>query len=359
MFGFKVQGLGVRIHKERFFMLTRIGIFGVLLWVFLLGDHLALAQDQFYRGKILRIVVGFPPGGGYDTYSRLIARHMGKHVPGNPTIVVENMSGAGSMISANHIFRVAKADGLTIGHFIGGLFLQQILSKPGIEFDAKKFEYIGAPAQDNFILGLHKNTGITSLQQWAASKTVVKFGGAGFGAGTDDLTAVARDVMGLPIQLVAGYKGTADIRLAFNNGEILGVTNSWQSTRSTWRNELETGMLNIVTQLAVKTHPELTKYPLPGDLIKTDDGRKIFTAVAQAHGASVRPYVLPPNTPKERMQILRRAFVETMKDPDFLAEANKGNIDINPLNGEELEKSVLNVLQLESGLVARLKQIFK
>ncbi|MBM4263342.1 MAG: hypothetical protein FJ145_18160 [Deltaproteobacteria bacterium] len=340
-------------------MLKRVLFLVVALAGLLIGLGAVSAQEQFYRGKILRIVVGFPPGGGYDTYSRLIARHMGKHVAGNPTIVVENMSGAGSMISANHIFRVAKAEGLTVGHFIGGLFLQQILGKPGIEFDAKRFEYIGAPAQDNFILGLHKNTGFTSIQQWVAAKTVVKFGGAGFGAGTDDLTAVARDVMGLPIQLVAGYKGTADIRLAFNNGEVLGITNSWQSTRSTWRNEMDSGMLNIVLQLAGKSHPELTKYALPGDLIKTEDGRRIFSAVAQAHGASVRPYVLPPNTPKDRVQALRRAFTETMKDPDFLAEAHKGNIDINPLNGEELEKSVLNVLQLESGLVARLKQIFK
>jgi len=319
----------------------------------------AFGQDQFYRGRVVRIIVGFPPGGGYDTYARLIARHMGKYVAGNPTVVVDNMSGAGSMISANHIFRVAKPDGLTIGHFIGGLFLQQILGKPGIEFDARKFEYIGAPAQDNFIMGLHKNTGFTSLPQWIAAKTVVKFGGAGFGAGTDDLTAVARDVMGLPIQLVAGYKGTADIRLAFNNGEILGITNSWQSTRSTWRNELDSGLLNVLFQLATKSHPELTKYPLPGDLIKTDDGRKIFLAVAQVHGASVRPFVLPPNTPKERVQLLRKAFMDTLADGDFVAEAKKGNIEINPVNGEDLAKSVQGVLQLEPGLVGRLKDILK
>ena len=323
------------------------------------GANGVLGQDQFYRGKVARVIVGFPPGGGYDTYARLIARHMGKYVAGNPSIVVDNMSGAGSMISANHIYRVAKPDGLTIGHFIGGLFLQQILGKPGIEFDARKFEYIGAPAQDNFIMYLHKNTGITSLQQWIAVKTVVKFGGAGFGAGTDDLTAVARDVMGLPIQLVAGYKGTADIRLAFNNGEVLGITNSWQSTRSTWRTELDSGMLNILVQLATKSHPELTKYPLPGDLIKTDEGRKIFQTVAQVHGASVRPFVLPPNTPKERVQMLRKAFLDTLNDADFIAEAKKGNIEINPVNGEELAKSVQGVLQLEPSLVAKLKEILK
>ena len=340
-------------------MIKRLLLVGFLVGGFLSSDAPVAAQDQFYRGKVVRVIVGFPPGGGYDTYARLIARHMGKHVAGNPTIVVDNMSGAGSMISANHIYRIAKPDGLTVGHFIGGLFLQQILGKPGIEFDARKFEYIGAPAQDNFILGLHKNTGFTSLQQWIAARTVVKFGGAGFGAGTDDLTAVARDVMGLPIQLVAGYKGTADIRLAFNNGEILGITNSWQSTRSTWRTELDGGTLNILVQLASKSHPELTKYPLPGDLIKTDEGRKIFRAVAQVHGASVRPFVLPPTTPKERVQMLRKAFTDTLTDSDFVAEAKKGNIEINPVNGEELAKSVHSVLQLEPSLVAKLKEILK
>ncbi len=340
-------------------MLKKVSAGLLVLVGFLLVVGQISAQDQFYRGKVVRIIVGFPPGGGYDTYARLIARHMGKYVAGNPTVVVDNMSGAGSMISANHIFRVAKPDGLTIGHFIGGLFLQQILGKPGIEFDARKYEYIGAPAQDNFIMGLHKNTGFTSLQQWIAAKTVVKFGGAGFGAGTDDLTAVARDVMGLPIQLVAGYKGTADIRLAFNNGEITGITNSWQSTRSTWRNELDTGLVNIVLQLATKSHAELTKHALPGDLIKTDDGRKIFQAVAQVHGASVRPFVLPPNTPKERVQVLRKAFMDTLSDADFVAEAKKGNIELNPVNGEDLAKSVQSVLQLDKGLVAKLKEILR
>jgi len=331
-------------------------VFGCLLVV----TGSASSQEQFYRGKVLRIIVGFPPGGGYDTYTRLLARHWGKHIPGNPTIVVDNMSGAGSMISANHIYKVAKADGLTIGHFIGGLFLQQLLDKPGIEFDARKFEYIGAPAQDIFLIGVSKASGIASVQQWLASKTVIKFGGAGFGAGTDDIPALLREVMGLPLQLVAGYKGTADIRLAFNNGEIHGIANSWQSIRSTWRNELDSGLLNIILHVALKTqHPELAKYPLAGDLVKNEDGRKLIQAVTLVHGASVRPYVLPPNTPKERVQLLRKAFSETMKDENFLAEAQKGNIDINPVNGEELAKSVRGVLQLESGLVAKLKEILK
>lgn len=339
------------MSKKHWLILIAIG--------FLSGAEAGFAQDSFYRGKVLRIIVGFPPGGGYDTYTRLLARHWGKHIPGNPTIVVDNMSGAGSMISANYLYKVAQPDGLIVGHFIGGLFLQQLLGKPGIEFDARRFEYIGAPAQDVFLIGVSKASGIASVQQWLASKTVIKFGGSGFGAGTDDIPALVREVMGLPLQLVAGYKGTADIRLAFNNGEIHGVANSWQSIRSTWRNELESGQLNIILHVALKAHPDLTKYPLASDLVKNEDGKKLLQAILQVHGASVRPYVLPPNTPKDRVQLLRKAFSDTMKDESLLAEAQKANIDINPVNGEELAKSVQSVLQLESGLVGKLKEILK
>ncbi|HWO42021.1 MAG TPA: hypothetical protein VNO43_09480, partial [Candidatus Eisenbacteria bacterium] len=134
------------------------------------------AAPPFYEGKTIRIIVGTSPGGGYDTYTRLIARHLSKYIPGNPTIVVDNMPGAGGLISANHLFKVASPDGLTIGHFVGGQFLQQLLGKPGIEFDALKFEYVAVPAQDHFVFGVAKSTGISTVDQWFASRTVIKFG---------------------------------------------------------------------------------------------------------------------------------------------------------------------------------------
>src|SRR5512134_1749897 len=145
------------------------------------------AQQTFYKGKTVRIIVGASAGGGYDTYSRTIARHIGKHIPGNPGFVVENMPGAGFRIGANHVYKVAKPDGLTIGHFIGGLFLQQLIGDPGIEFDATKFEYMGAPAQDNYTTGVSKSSGVTSVEQWLKSKTAIKLGGVGPGSATDDI----------------------------------------------------------------------------------------------------------------------------------------------------------------------------
>src|SRR3954452_4529036 len=214
----------------------------------------ALAQSNFYEGKTVRFVVGFPAGGGYDAYTRAIARHMGKHIPGNPTMVVDNMPGAGSMISANHTFKVARPDGLTIGHFIGGLFLQQLLGKPGIEFDSLKFEYVGVPGQDNFVIGVHKSTGITDVEKWLASKQVVKFGGVASGSGSDDIPNVLKATIGLPLQLVSGYKGTADVPLAFNSCEVAGISNPWKFTESTWRKETESGDIPIVLQATLKPH---------------------------------------------------------------------------------------------------------
>jgi tripartite-type tricarboxylate transporter receptor subunit TctC len=317
------------------------------------------SQEQFFAGKNIRIIVGFTPGGGYDTYARLIARHLGKYIPGNPAVAVENMSGAGSLILANHIYKVAKPDGLTIGHFIGGLFLQQLLGKPGIEFDARRFEYIGVPAQDEFVIGLSKASGITSAEQWMAAKTPIKLGGVASGSGTDDLPNILKATLGLPIQLVSGYKGTADIRLAFNNGEVQGLSNSWQSFRATWRNELATGELMIVLQETLTPHPEFPQVPLALNFAKTEEAKQLIRAVVQIHGPTVRPLVLSPGTPKERVQILRKGLADALKDPELLAEAKKANLELNPLEGAELERRIKEIFALDPSLIEKLKEILK
>ena len=319
----------------------------------------AFCQSNYFAGKSIRFVVGFSAGGGYDLYTRTIARHIGKHIAGNPSIIVENMAGAGSMISANYVYNSAKPDGLTIGHFIGGLFLQQILGKPGLQFDAAKFEFIGVPAQDEFIIGVAKSTGITDVNKWLASKQIVKFGGSASGSGTDDIPNILKAMIGLPLQLVSGYKGTADIRLAFNSGEISGLSNSWQSTKSTWSKELESGEIVPVLQATLKPHPELGKLPLALDFAKSDEAKRLIQTVIRVHGPSVRPYVLPPKTNKDIVQILRKGFMDTMKDAEFLAEAKKAKLDINPEDGATLEANVQDILKLEPSLVTKLKEILK
>jgi tripartite-type tricarboxylate transporter receptor subunit TctC len=320
----------------------------------------AKAQDSFYNGKTVRIIVGAAAGGGYDTYSRTIARHIGKHIPGNPTFIVENMPGAGFLISANYTYKIAKPDGLTVGHFIGGLFLQQLLGKPGIEFDAAKFEYIGVPTQDDYVIGISKkNTGISTMDQWMSTKTIVKLGGVGAGSATDDIPKVLKETIGLPVQIVSGYSGTATVRLAYDSGEVQGVCNSWQSFTATWPNELKSGDLEIVLQTTAKSHPELSKVPLAMSYAKTDEARNLISSLVHSVGPAARPYLLPPGTPKDRLTTLRRAFMAVMKDPEFLADAKKAKLDINPLDGEELERNVKDIFKLDPKLIPKAKEILK
>jgi tripartite-type tricarboxylate transporter receptor subunit TctC len=338
-------------------MTNRIAKILAAVVVFCVGQ--ANAQEPFYKGKTIRVIVGFSAGGGYDAYARLIARHMTRHIPGNPTIVVDNMAGAGSLISANHLYKAAKPDGLTVGHFIGGLFIQQLLEKPGIEFDARKFEYIGVPAQDNYVTAASKASGVTSMQHWLTSKTPLKVGGIAPGTATSDIPRLLMAAIDLPAQVVDGYKGTADVRLAFNSGEVLGVTNAWESFKSTWRKEVESGDVIIVVQHVAKRHPELSSVPLDVEFAKTPESRRILEVGAHSLGPTARPFVLPPGTPKERVQVLRRAFVDTMKDSAFLAEAKKANLDINSADGLELEANVQKIFNLEAPLIARLREILK
>jgi tripartite-type tricarboxylate transporter receptor subunit TctC len=323
---------------------------------FLLSLH---AQDSFYKGKIVRIVVGASAGGGYDTYSRTLARHLGKHIPGEPAFVVENMPGAGFLISANYMFKVAKPDGLTMGHFTGGLFLQQLIEKPGIEFDARKFGYVGVPTQDNNVVGISKRSGVKSMDDWLASKTQLKLGGVGAGSATDDVVKVLIATIGLPAQLVTGYKGTAEIRLAFNSGELQGTSSSWESFKATWRQEVDSGDLMIVLQNVAQSHPDLPKIPLAISFAKTDEARKLIRALVHSYGVTARPYVLPPGTPKDKIQTLQKAFMDTVRDPEFLADAKKAKLDVNPLSGAELERNVREIFGLDTSLVAKTKEIFR
>ena len=315
------------------------------------------ASDDFYRGKTIRIIVGFAAGGGFDTYSRAIARHMGRSIPGNPTFVVENMTGAGSLITANHVYKVAKPDGLTIGHFIGGLIMQQVMGGSGIEFDARKFELIGVPIKENVVCALRKESGITSVESWLAAKAPVKLGGTAPGSTTDDVAKILKEAIGLPIQLVSGYKGTADIRLAADSGEIAGGCWAWESVKVTWRKALDTKDVNVVLQAIPKPHPELSGVPLAINFAKTDEARKLLDAGVHDTQIFTRPYVLPPGTPKNRVQILRKAFLDTLKNKEFLAEAEKTKLDVDAVPGEQVEKIIAGLFKLEPSLVAKLKAI--
>jgi tripartite-type tricarboxylate transporter receptor subunit TctC len=239
------------------------------------------------------------------------------------------------------------------------MFVDQLIGKPGIEFDGRRFEYIGAPAQDTQLLIVHKRTGLKSAEQWLAHSTPVKFGSTGPGSANESIPKIAKEALNLPLQVVSGYKGSSVIRLAFNSGEVDGVANAWESMVSTWPQELQNGEAVILLQAAGKRHPDLPNVPLVIDYAKTDMAKKLVQGVINNFGATARPYVVTPGTPKARVELLRKAFMDTMKDQEFIAELKKAKLDLNPLDGASLERNIKELFALDKALIPKLTEILK
>lgn len=339
----------------------RRGIFYLLVTaveLFAIGIGHA-ASDIAYKDKVIRIIVGAAPGGRLDTYSRLISRHMGTHVPGSPAIIIENMPGAGTLLAANYLYKVAKPDGLSFGTFVGNVVMRQVLGQPGVEFDARRFEWMGIASPGHAVCILTKASGVTSIEKWMASKKPVKLGGTGPGSNTDDIPKILTATLGLPIQLVTGYKGTADIRQAAESGELDGLCATWEALKTAWRRALESGDVIVVLQAMPKAHLDLPKVPLAIEYAKTDESRRLIQIGVHDQSVLIQPYAAPPGTPKERVQVLRRSFIDTMKDKQFLAEAEKAELEIDPMGGDEVQKIVVGLFKLEAGLVNKLKELLK
>jgi len=339
-------------------MYKKIFLLICLFTVFTFPTSAAFAGAPSYEGKTIRIIVGYSAGGGYDTYARTISRHMGKHIPGNPAIIVENKTGAGSLISANYMYKIAKPDGLTIGHFNGGLFFNQVLKQPGIEFDTRKFIFLGAAVKEECAIAFSKKSGITSMEKWLASEKPVKMGGVAPGAyAPDNVIRLLETTLGLPIQLVSGYKGTAKIRLAVESGELDGTSWGWASMRSTWRKPLEMGDVVVVLQAVAEPLDGLAKVPLAINYAKTDEARQLIEVGIHSPSTFARPFVLPPGTPAAETQILRTALMQTFKDKEFLAETKKARLDLDPVTHTQLEKAANSIFKMDSAMVAKLTDI--
>jgi tripartite-type tricarboxylate transporter receptor subunit TctC len=312
---------------------------------------------EFYDGKTIRIVVGYAPGGGYDFYARLLARYMGKYIPGNPAFVVENMPGAGSLASANYMFKLAKSDGLTLGHFSGSLFPLQAMGQKEITFDAARFEHVGGVAKVEIACGFAKASGIDSVEKWLVQKSAPRMPGTAPGTGGHDTSRLLHATLGVPMQLVLGYKSTGEMRLAMERGEVHGICNGWETFRSLWKKSIESGDMIMVLQALPKPHADLPKVPLAINYARTEESKQLIQLGAHDVSAIARPFVLPPSTPRDRVQIIRSAFTATMGDPGFLADAERANLDIAPLSGAELEKTVRGILKSPPALLSKLKQI--
>jgi tripartite-type tricarboxylate transporter receptor subunit TctC len=336
-------------------VLVRVIVLGLALLAS--SNEPAFAQAEFYKGKTIRLIVAFSAGGGFDTYSRAIGRHLGKHIPGRPTVIVENMTGAGGIIQANYMYSSAKPDGLTVGNNIGGLVLQQIMGAKGIQFDGRRFEYLGAPGVDHPICVLTKASGITDMEKWFAAKDPVKLGGVGPGGTASDVARALQAALKLPIQVVDGYKGTSDIRLAAESGELAGGCWAWESIKTMWQKGIESREVSVVVQAMPKKHPELQNVPLAIDYAKTDDAKRLLQHAVHDTAIITRLYFMPPGTPKDRVAILRRALLATYKDPGFIEEAKKARLDVDPVSGEEMEQVVSGLFKMDAKEVARLKEV--
>lgn len=314
------------------------------------------ATEESYKDKTIRFIVGYSSGGGFDTLTRMVARHIGKHLPGRPATVVENMPGAGSAIAANYLYNRTKPDELTIGMWNGGLIMQQVLGTgAALKFDARRFHWLGAPSSSNQVCALTKASGITSVEKWLSEKNPVKIGGTAPGNSTDDVPRVLAVALGLPLQVVDGYKGTADIRLAAESGEVGGACWGWETMKSTWPG-IQRGEVKVIVQATPQKHPDLPDVPSAIDVAKTNEARQLIQAGIHDPSAIVYLFSLPPETPGERVRQLRAAFVQTLKDTEFLAEAGKAKQEISPIPGEEVERIVSRLFKLEPGVVSKLRE---
>ena len=315
-------------------------------------------EPPFYAGKTLRVIVGFAAGGGYDTYSRLIARYIPKYIPGSPTVIVENLTGAGSLIAANHLYKVAKPDGLTIGTFDPGLTMAQLLGGEGIEFDARKFAYVGTPTVGTHACIVRADRGFKTIQDVIASSKPLVLGGTAPGGDTDDWPKVMQAATGANIKLVSGYSGTATIRQAIEAGEVDGGCWGWESIKPTAASLLESGTVFPLVQQAPRKHPDLQQVPMMIDFAKTEEGRKLITA-RMIPNSMPRFLVAPPATPPERLATLREALAKTLKDAELLADAEKAKLEVTPLGGEEILKLIEEMFKTPPDVVKKLAEVLQ
>jgi tripartite-type tricarboxylate transporter receptor subunit TctC len=338
---------------KRHLSFVTVSVFAALVLLATPGLHAA----DFYQGKTVRITIGTSPGGGYDAWGRVVSRHIGKHIPGNPTVIVENMPGAGGLIQINNLFAATKPDGLTVGYILGALLLTQALDQPGYHFDPQKFTYIGSVNRENIILALGKKAGITTAAQWRASSVPVKFGGTSKGSAVDNYLRMVKEVLGFPMQVVSGYKGTTEVRLALEGGEVGGGAPSWDSAKTSWKALIDKGDVTIFAVGAGKRLKELPNAPVASEFARTDEEKRIFGIVVDSQNDYSRVFAVPPGTPKDRAEILHKAFEKMVKDPEFLAEVAKMQVTLEYSSAEEVTSAVSTLGKLDSNLKAKLKKI--
>jgi len=321
------------------------------------GIVIALSPADFYKNRNVDVYIGFSAGGAYDLYARVISRHMGAHIPGNPTLIPRNLEGAGTLRLANWLYRVAPQDGSAFGTIGRGIAFDPLLIGKGDQFDAQKFNWLGSANNEVSVCVALKGFGITKFEDLFTKELTV--GGTGTSADTDQFPRVLNDMLGTKFKIIDGYPGGNDVVLAMERGEVNGRCGwSWSSLKATHKSWIDEKRMIVLVQLSLSRHPELPDVPLITDFAKTDEQRQILKMIF-ARQVMGRPYLAPPNLPEDRVAVLRKAFMDTMTDKDFLAEADKSQLEINPVSGEAVEKLVKEVYATPADIVAKAKEAAK
>jgi tripartite-type tricarboxylate transporter receptor subunit TctC len=309
--------------------------------------HVTAASAQsvadFYRGKTIDLNIGYSVGGGYDLYARLIARRLGQHIPGNPTVVPKNMEGAGSLRLANYLYSAAPNDGTVIGATSRGAAFDPLLNEKGARFDASKFSWIGSANNEVSVCVALPSSEVTKFDDLFTKQLTI--GSTGAADDTYQFPALINAVLGTKFKIVTGYPGGNDVSLALERGEVQGRCGwSWSSIKTTRVNWVRNKRIIVLVQMALSKHPDLPDVPLIMNLAKTDEQRQIFKMIF-ARQTMGRPYVAPPGVPADRLAALRQAFMDTMADKEFLSEAEQNKFEINLVSGEQLEALVKEIYQ--------------
>jgi tripartite-type tricarboxylate transporter receptor subunit TctC len=334
--------------------------FPVAALIAALSSNGAAAQDavaQFFRGKQISVIVGSSAGGGYDIYARLLARHMSRHIPGNPVLVASNMPGAASTAAAAHLYNTAPKDGTVIGALQNTIILDALLDEAKrARFDASKLVYLGSATTDHYICIARADAPVKSFQQLQAQELLI--GASQPGTSTRDFPVLLNTMAGARFRIVSGYPGTREITLAIEKGEVQGLCGfSWSSLAAQRPDWLKSGFIRVLVQEHDKGNPVINKMgvPLAVDFATSPENRQILELFYSSETFG-RPYMLPPGMPAERVAVLRAAFMATMRDQELLADAQKIGLDIDPISGEELQGLAQRIYATPPEVIARAKQ---
>jgi tripartite-type tricarboxylate transporter receptor subunit TctC len=329
----------------------------VLLALLVLGTGPVGAQPaEPYAGKNVSVLIGFGAGGGYDMWGRLIARHIGRQLPGKPSVIAQNMPGAGSFVAASHLYNAAPRDGTVFGLIARDAALGPLTGAPGARFDATRLSWIGTPAKETNVCIAYHTAQVKTVQDLYGKQLIL--GDTGPGTGTRNFPKVLSEILGMKFKSVGGFQSSADVFLAMERGEVDGFCESLDSIKSRRPDWIPTRKVNVLFQGGVEKNPELVGVPMVIDFARSAEDRQLLEFLYAGQGIG-RPFVAPPDLPPERLKMLREAFDATMKDADFIADVKKSKLELDPEDGEHLAALIRKIYATPRPIVEKVGNLIK